>query len=195
MIFKLSLLVLATSVTHAFFPAAPSFLSVQKTAIIGGAHAFFPAVPPFLSVQKTAIIGGTTALRALVKDVSADELEVILETVDGPTIIDAYALWCGPCQILKPELESAMSVLTEKGVKAYSFDTDKYEEFASRLRVMGLPTLYFFTEGGVLLRRIEGAYNKAELIKLADEIFFAQGRDTCRKGDDEEEKVIASEPF
>ncbi|GMI57101.1 hypothetical protein ScalyP_jg10643 [Parmales sp. scaly parma] len=150
--------------------------------------AFLPLASTFTFVkhhpQASFTITSATVLNNNVADVTDAELEVVLETCDGPVIIDAYATWCGPCQILKPELEKAMESLGKRGVKAYSFDTDKYEEMAGRLRVMGLPTLYFFKENGVLLRRMEGAYNEAELIEASNEIFFGEEREVCEKDKD-----------
>jgi len=113
----------------------------------------------------------------LVKDVTAEELEMILSEAEEPTIVDAFATWCGPCQMLRGELETAMETLSKRGVQAVSFDTDQYEAMASRLRVMGLPTIYFFGPRGVLLKRVEGAYPAKDLIQMGNEIFFGEAAD------------------
>lgn len=45
-----------------------------------------------------------TATRA-VREVTAEELEKEMTEWDLPMILDVFAVWCGPCLMLKPELE------------------------------------------------------------------------------------------
>ena len=40
-----------------------------------------------------------------VQKVTAEELEVAIQTRDRPLVIDFYATWCGPCLLLAKELE------------------------------------------------------------------------------------------
>lgn len=48
-----------------------------------------------------------TALGA-VRQVTAEELEKELTEWDLPLILDVFAVWCGPCLMLKPELEKVI---------------------------------------------------------------------------------------
>lgn len=45
-----------------------------------------------------------TATRA-VREVTGEELEKEMTEWDLPMILDVFAVWCGPCLMLKPELE------------------------------------------------------------------------------------------
>jgi len=115
--------------------------------------------------------------------VSGEELEVLLTEWDTPLVIDAYATWCGPCIIMAPEFEAAAQVLKDR-VRFVKLDTDKDPNMASRLNVMGLPTLMFLDkyepkEGdanpgaqAVLKEKIEGAISKDSIVALCEYLFF-----------------------
>mmetsp|Transcript_11501 Transcript_11501/g.12810 ORF Transcript_11501/g.12810 Transcript_11501/m.12810 type:complete len:185 (-) Transcript_11501:291-845(-) len=124
-----------------------------------------------------------------VKDVTGEELELMLTEWDTPLLVDAYATWCGPCLLMAPEFEAAAKELEGK-VRFVKIDTDKEPEMAGRLNVMGLPTLMFLDqlkapegdsegeEGGdgqpmaVLKDRIEGALRKDSILALCEYHFF-----------------------
>eukprot|EP00977_Amphora_coffeiformis_P015578 scaffold4562_cov178-Amphora_coffeaeformis.AAC.7 len=76
------------------------------------------------------------------KQVTGEELEMMLTEWDKPLVIDAYATWCGPCLLMAPEFEAAAKELKGK-VRFVKLDTDKEESMAARLNIMGLPTLLF----------------------------------------------------
>ena len=52
-------------------------------------------------------------------------------------LLDFHATWCGPCKLMKPEIEKAL----EQGVKIYKIDIDKYRETAIQYGVRVMPTL------------------------------------------------------
>ncbi len=84
---------------------------------------------------------------------------------------------------MAPEFEAAAQELKGK-VRFAKLDTDKDEEMAARLNVMGLPTLLFLDkyepkEGdadqgarAVLKGRIEGAMRKQNILDLCNFHFF-----------------------
>ncbi len=92
---------------------------------------------------------------------------------------------CGPCLLMAPEFEAAAQELKGR-VRFAKLDTDKDEAMASRLNIMGLPTLLFLDqfepkdEGSeeernakaVLKGRIEGALRKENIIDLCEFYFF-----------------------
>jgi len=63
----------------------------------------------------------------------------------GKTMVDFYALWCGPCQIMKPVAEK---IAEEKpDCKVMTVDVDKFPEIASNYQVMSIPTFVMFVDG------------------------------------------------
>ena len=55
-------------------------------------------------------------------------------------LVDFYAEWCGPCQMLAPLLE-------QLDIKVVKIDTDELPELARQFRVMSIPTLLLFKDG------------------------------------------------
>lgn len=59
-------------------------------------------------------------------------------------VVDFYADWCGPCQMLAPVLEQLDK---EANIKIVKIDTDLVPEIARMFRVMSIPTLLLFKNG------------------------------------------------
>lgn len=64
-----------------------------------------------------------------------------------PCIIDFYATWCGPCQMLSPVLEGLATEYAGK-VDIYKIDTDKEPELAGLFGVTGVPSILFVPQTG-----------------------------------------------
>jgi thioredoxin 1 len=71
---------------------------------------------------------------------------------EKPTLVDFYATWCGPCQMLTPILEG---VSTEVGdnAKVLKIDIEKNMETANQYGVRSVPTLILFKEGKEVWRQ------------------------------------------
>ena len=84
---------------------------------------------------------------------------------------------------MAPEFEAAAKELKGK-VRFAKLDTDKDEQMAARLNIMGLPTLLFLDKyepkendenkdaRAVLKGRIEGALRKQNIMDLCEHYFF-----------------------
>ena len=59
-------------------------------------------------------------------------------------IVDFYADWCGPCQMLAPVLEDLDK---EANLKIVKINVDDIPELARQFRVMSIPTLLLFKDG------------------------------------------------
>lgn len=70
--------------------------------------------------------------------------ELVKENV--PVLVDFFATWCGPCQMMHPILEELHSKLGDK-VKIIKIDIDKNEALAAKLNVRSVPTLMIYHDG------------------------------------------------
>ncbi|MBR3168877.1 thioredoxin [Candidatus Saccharibacteria bacterium] len=81
-------------------------------------------------------------------------------------LLDFYADWCGPCQMLKPILEDFEKAHPELKVTRVNIDDE--EELAEKYNVSGIPCLVFLKDGeevarevGVMpLKKLEKVYEK-----------------------------------
>jgi len=80
-----------------------------------------------------------------------------------PVLVDFYATWCGPCQMMARILEQASGQLRQK-VKIVKIDSEKYTHLASQYRIAALPTLILFKQGQVV-DRIEGVLTADQLVQ------------------------------
>ena len=76
-------------------------------------------------------------------------------------VVDFYADWCGPCQMLKPVLEQVEKEHPEVEFEAINID-DK-PELAEQYEVMSIPTLVVLNDDGEIHDTLIGVKSKAEI--------------------------------
>lgn len=85
---------------------------------------------------------------------------------DKPALIDFYASWCNPCQMLAPVLEELSEEYAGK-VDIYKVDVDDELELANIFGIRSIPTLIFVPMTGSP-KRTMGAMPKSQLKELLD---------------------------
>ena len=75
-------------------------------------------------------------------------------------IVDFFADWCGPCQMLAPVLEELDK---EGGVKIVKINVDEVPELARQFRVMSIPTVMLFKNGQFVKKQL--GYMTLEALK------------------------------
>lgn len=86
----------------------------------------------------------------------------MLTDSEVPVLVDFYAAWCGPCQMMVPVLDAVNARLKNR-IQVVKIDTEKYQDLATEHRIYALPTLVLF-KNGKPLQRFEGFLSAEQLI-------------------------------
>ena len=71
---------------------------------------------------------------------------------ETPVLVDFFATWCGPCQMMHPILEELHGMMDGKA-RIIKIDIDKNQELAQKYQVRSVPTLMVFKKGQVEWRQ------------------------------------------
>ena len=79
----------------------------------------------------------------------------------GLSMVDFWAVWCGPCRIVAPIVEQLADEYAGK-VTVGKLDVDSNQRTATQYNVRSIPTILFFKEGKVV-DQVIGAVPRAAL--------------------------------
>ena len=79
---------------------------------------------------------------------------------DKPVLVDFWAVWCGPCQMMAPILHELETEMPD--VQIGKVNVDEQMDLARQFRVVSIPTLIIF-KNGQEVQRMVGVTSKEEL--------------------------------
>lgn len=80
-----------------------------------------------------------------------------------PLLIDFWAPWCRPCQMMAPQFEAA-TVQLEPQVRLAKINTEQQPTLGQKFGIRSIPTLALFRNGRELARQA-GALAAADLVR------------------------------
>lgn len=98
-----------------------------------------------------------------VVEITKDNFEHTVLKADKPVLVDFWAEWCGPCQMMGPIVDEVAEERNDIIVGKLNVDTQP--EIALRYNVMSIPTLILFENGEEAQKSI-GLISKEELLEL-----------------------------
>ncbi len=98
-----------------------------------------------------------------VMHITKSNFETEVMQSENPVLVDFWAAWCGPCQMLLPIIDE---VAEEAGnVKVCKVNVDEEPELAAQYNVMTIPTLVLI-KNGTVLKTTTGVRPKTEILKM-----------------------------
>ena len=95
--------------------------------------------------------------------ITKENFEEKVLKADKPVLIDIWAVWCGPCQMVGPILEEIAEERSD--IKVAKVDIDEQMALARKFRVMSVPTLVVMKDGEIVNRAL-GARPKSDILAM-----------------------------
>ena len=81
---------------------------------------------------------------------------------DVPVLVDFWATWCGPCNMLSPVIKE-IAEESDGSYKVGKVNIDEQEALAVEYKIEVIPTLLFF-KNGVVVKKLIGVNSKKDIL-------------------------------
>lgn len=98
--------------------------------------------------------------------VNSNDIDRILANSEVPVILDFWAPWCQPCQMMKPVFEEVSKDFALKALFG-KVNTEDEQFLASRFKIRSIPTLIVF-KNGKEIERVSGAMHDEQLTSFVN---------------------------
>jgi len=103
------------------------------------------------------------------KNIADSEFGAEVLKSDLPVLVDFWAPWCGPCQMLGPIVEAVAAEFKGK-IRVVKINIDENQVVANQYKIMSVPMLLFF-KGGQIVDSIIGVVPKEAITSKINSLF------------------------
>ncbi len=96
-------------------------------------------------------------------ELTKQNFENVVLQADKPVLIDFWATWCGPCQMLAPTIHKIAEEHPEFVICKVNVDNEM--QLAASFGIESIPTLIAF-KNGVIIGKLIGVRPESEIISL-----------------------------
>ena len=99
--------------------------------------------------------------------ITSEKFDEVVLKADKPVVVDFWATWCGPCQMMGPVIEKFAEEFDGKYVVG-KVNVDEEEELAEQFNIMSIPSIKIFKNGEVFKSAV-GVQTREKLIELIEQ--------------------------
>ncbi len=99
----------------------------------------------------------------MVVKINEENFESVVMNSEKPVLIDFYATWCGPCQMVSPIVDEIAEQYPEYVVG--KIDVDEENALAMRFGIVSIPTLVCVKNGKISAKQV-GFAQKDRILEM-----------------------------
>ena len=98
--------------------------------------------------------------------ITKENFEAEVLKSDKKVLLDFWATWCGPCQMMMPTIHEIAEERTD--IKVGKVNVDEQPELASAFQILSIPALYVVKDGKIVNQTM-GARPKDQVLRLLED--------------------------
>jgi len=110
----------------------------------------------------------TADKRSKIVILTESNFENEVEKSDVPVVVDFWAAWCGPCNMLTPTMEQIASEADDRW-KVGKVNIEEQKQLAATYKISSIPALLFFKDGKVVDQMV-GIQSKSAIVNKLEEL-------------------------
>ena len=95
--------------------------------------------------------------------ITAENFDQEVIKAHGAVLLDFWASWCGPCNMLSPIIDEIAN--ENKDIKVYKVNIDEETNLVNKINIVSVPTILIF-KNGEITSRVSGLTDKNQILSM-----------------------------